>query len=108
MRAATYPQGAARLCRVVITMSDKSKGVHTHVYSSTWEAIEHAMDLFPEAVAITASWVPEAQVRGRCDALGVCQASAPPCAGCTGAAPLPRRTQAGRIPEPLSLRARAG
>jgi hypothetical protein len=40
------------LCRVVVQMSDGSRGVHTGMYPDLEAAVDRAMALFPEAPVI--------------------------------------------------------
>jgi hypothetical protein len=55
MAAQTVPvaQPPLLICRVVITMHDKSRGEHVGLYPHSMDALDRAMDLFPDARVIS-------------------------------------------------------
>lgn len=50
---APVPQGPLLVCRVVIKMPDGSRGEHNGLYYHRMDALDRAMDLFPEAKVIS-------------------------------------------------------
>lgn len=46
-------QAPLLICRVVIKMPDGSRGEHVGLYHHTLDALDRAMDLFPEARVIS-------------------------------------------------------
>lgn len=52
-QSAPVAQPPLLICRVVITMPDKSRGEHVGLYPHSMDAMDRAMDLFPEARVIS-------------------------------------------------------
>lgn len=50
---ASVAQGPLLVCQVVIKMPDGSRGEHTGLYPHTLDALDRAMELFPEARVIS-------------------------------------------------------
>lgn len=46
-------QAPLLICRVVITMPDNSRGEHVGLYHHSMDALDRAMDLFPQARVIS-------------------------------------------------------
>lgn len=40
-------------CHVVIKMPDGSRGDHTGLYPNSWDALDRAIELFPEALVVS-------------------------------------------------------
>lgn len=50
---APVAQGPLLICQVVIKMPDGSRGEHTGLYYHRMDALDRAMDLFPDAKVIS-------------------------------------------------------